>query len=131
MISNKQDILQIDNFYKNENLSPQFISNIKTFEEVVLFMVDTMNSIHQVNYSYKFWKLILIDYVNRGIQNKEYLSQQIDAQNILKKQSPIEKAISLTKSIKSIFAYIKIKEKLASYDKLVHGFHFSEIVEKK
>jgi putative transferase (TIGR04331 family) len=130
-MATKEEILDINKFYINENLSKDFIDNIQFFESIVKEMVDVMNQLHDVNYSYKFWKILLIDYINRGIQKYAYLSKSVDKGLILTKYSKVEKIIQLIKAIKSIGYNKLIAKGLKNNNKVVHGFHFSEIIEKE
>lgn len=120
--------LTIDEFYKSETLKPAFVQNIREFEEVVYEMVKIMNHIHNTNHPYRFWKLILVDYINYKIQRKAELSKGIVTDV---KISFRQNLIYLVKSVLNINSLSKIRSVLKSNDKIVHGFHDPELIEKE
>lgn len=126
-----EEILTIDNFYKGETLKPDFVKNIREFEEVVYEMVKIMNHIHETNYPYRFWKLILVDYINYKLQRKTALSKGIDTSSAGLKTSVMKGMVYTYKSFSNSDALKKINKILESEDNIAHGFHDVEIIEKE
>lgn len=126
-----EKILTIDEFYKTETLTPAFVNNIKEFEEVVYEMVKIMNHIHGTNYSYRFWKIIVIDYVNYKLQKKKILSEKIVSGSQGLKTAVIQNLIYTVKSFQNSSSLQKINETLEKENNIAHGFHDVELIEKE
>lgn len=130
-VSPFENILTIDNFYKGETLKPEFVKNIREFEEVVYEMVKIMNHIHETNYPYRFWKLILVDYINYKLQRKAALSKGIAASSTGLKNEVVQGMIYAYKSFSNSDALKIINHTLKNENNIAHGFHDVEIIEKE
>ncbi|MBX7046494.1 MAG: hypothetical protein K1X86_11735 [Ignavibacteria bacterium] len=127
----KEKILTIDEFYKSETLTPAFVENIREFEEVVYEMVKVMNHIHNTNRSYRFWKLIVIDFVNYKLQRKKELSEKVVSSSQGLKTAAVQNLIYSVKSFQNRKSLETIKHVLENYDNIAHGFHDAELIEKE
>lgn len=52
------------------------LERIAMSEKIISELVNMMNHIHQVNYSYRFWKIVMSDYVNALVSIKHILEKE-------------------------------------------------------
>ena len=123
-----EKILTIDEYYTTEKLTPYFVNEIKEFEKVVYEMVKVMNEIHGTNYSYRFWKLLLIGYINEQLQQRQPLSEKLKEDGFSIQQTVIPKLIYSIRSFQNVGSYSKIIQSLKTQDKITYGFHESESI---
>lgn len=128
---NKDKILTVDEFYKNDNITPYFRSEINTFEKVIHEMTKVMNEIHNTNYSYRFWKLILIEYINRKQLRRPIINQPLEYNPSTVKEKYANKIVYLIKAYKNRGNKQIILDALKTNTDITHGFHDSKIISKE
>ena len=127
----KEIVADIDNFYRGQTLSLESVNRIKELEEIIYEMTSIMNHIHSSDYSYKFWKFLLIDYINEKLQNKQVLSAGIENNSSQSKTTAKQKLVYLYKFLSNFNSFSKIKKILSSEKDIVYGFHDTEIIERE
>jgi len=106
-------------------------------EEIIIILADSLNKIHQTNYSERFWRIIIAPYVSTVLTSRKILEEEninIKPSNILFANTlELEKSAIffsrfryLIKISKSIFGLKKIKKQLRRSRNIAMGHNYSE-----
>jgi hypothetical protein len=112
---------------------------IRISEAIMLDLVQIMNHIHEVNYPYRFWKIVLSDYVNALISIKPFLEktelntaaplQPVNSHHLPGfKQRLIARLPALIKHFKSPGSKLKVFKQLRQHSNISIGFPDLDVV---
>lgn len=115
---------------------------IEISESIFSLLVPVMNEIHNKNYSPRFWKIVLSDYVNASISIMYILKEKemsndvslmpINSHHIpTLKQKIIARAPAIIKHYKTYGTLPKINQVLSKYNNISIGFPELDIVKKE
>jgi len=111
-------------------------------EAIMLELVQVMNRIHQVDYSYRFWKIIMADYVNALVSIKPFLEktaltsaaplQPVNSHHLPGfKQRLMARLPALIKHFKNPGSKAKVFELLRKHNDISIGLPDLDIVKKE
>lgn len=128
------------NVNKSENITSAFaLRRLELSREICRLLTPIMNKVHNVNYSKRFWELLLVNYVGTTITRSRELceievNRAPDLDTSLGESFPTLKQklktalIYYIKNFKAGSSPAKIKNSLKSYDKLTLGLPDMQMV---
>lgn len=140
LLDNKNQLKDMNLLEKKDPARIQYLkSRIEKFDEVCAELTTALNRIHDSDYPVRFWKLVLMIYVNKVVQNAFYIPAPNEKIGPEKPDLPWSQKIKTNllpvlayyvKSLMTIGNLSKLKKVLMKNNAVTHGFIGVDIASK-